>query len=289
MKIRFFYLFMILFSPTGAEEKRSKYFIAIKKNEGNVLSSLEQYEELLPPKGKFYADPFLCKYKGTNYLFFEDFDYKKGVISYVTLDQESHVKKPRKALELPTHLSFPYLFQEGDAMYMVPETFRYRSISLYKAIQFPEKWGFKRVLVQGEFFSDPILFKYNGYYWLFAAIFKDRLVIYHAKDLESPFYPHPINHRLIKGRNAGPVFFMEGRMIRPTMDCTNRYGRSIIFKEILLLDEAEFIEKEIAYIHPNWAPFLEGTHTYGQNEDYVVYDGERLILLSEDALYSSPD
>lgn len=280
---------MALFSSLYSDEKRSKYFIAIKRNEGNTLSSLAFHALFLPPKGKFYADPCLFKYKGTNYLFFEDFDYKKGVISYVTLDQGNVVTKPQLALELPIHLSFPHVFQDGDAIYMTPETFRYRSISLYKATQFPHQWAFERVLVRGENFSDPILFKHNGYYWLFAAVRKDQLVIYYAKDLHSPFFPHPINHRSIKGRNSGPIFFIDGHMIRPTMDCSIRYGRSMILNEIVLLTTEEFLEKEVVCIEPNWAPGLQGTHTYSQNEDYVVYDGERIIAPFEDALYSSSD
>lgn len=71
------------------------------------------------------------------------------------------------------------------------------------------------------------------------------------------------------------------------MDCRRGYGRSMILKEILLLDPTHFVEKEIAHIEPNWAPGLDGTHSYCQNEDYVVYDGRRTLSLEEDFLYSS--
>jgi len=61
----------------------------------------------------------------------------------------------------------------------------------------------------------------------------------------------------------------------------------MILKEIVVLDPDKFIEKEIAYIEPNWAPHLDGTHAYCQNEDLVVYDGRRTIFPDEDRLYSS--
>ncbi len=262
-----------------------KYFIAIKKNKGDVLGSLETYTPLLPPKGKLYADPMLLKYKGGHYVFFEDYDYKKGVISYVAI--EGGISQPRKALELPIHLSFPHVFQEGGEIYMTPETHDYGSVFLFKATEFPEKWEPQRFLIRGQCFSDPILFKHNGYYWLFAAVHEDRLAIYYAKDLEAKFLPHPINGRSICGRNAGPVYSDKGRLIRPTMDCTQSYGRSVILKEIVLLDPHQFAEREIAHIEPNWAPNLDGTHTYCQNEDYVVYDGQRNIFPHEDPFYSS--
>lgn len=247
------------------------YFIAIKKNEGDVLNTLETYTPLLAPEGKFYADPFLFKYNGVNYLFFEDYDGKKGAISYVTLDEG--ISQPKRALELPTHLSFPFVFEEGGEIYMIPETYGYRSISLYKSVKFPDQWEHKRVLVHGKHFSDPILFKHQGWYWLFTAVDVDRLCIFYAKDLDSPFLPHPINRRRIKGRNAGAVFYQNGRLIRPTMDCSRGYGRSMMLKEIVLLTPQELIEKEIAAIEPKWAPHLHGTHSYNQNEDFVVYDG----------------
>ena len=42
------------------------------------------------PKGVYYADPFIIKDSVNNvfYLFFESYDYKKGNISYLTLDKK---------------------------------------------------------------------------------------------------------------------------------------------------------------------------------------------------------
>lgn len=263
------------------EAKYPKYFIAIKKNEGDVLSSLETYIPLLPPKGKFYADPILFKHRGINYIFFEDYDYKKGVISYVALGADAKISSPRKALELPIHLSFPHVFQEGSEIYMTPETYDYGSVFLFKATEFPEKWEPQRFLIRGGYFSDPILFRHHGYYWLFTAVHQDRLAIYYAKDLTAEFLPHPINGQAIRGRNAGPVYSDRGRLIRPVMDCAKSYGRAMILKEIVLLDPSHLVERDIAYIEPTWAPDLDGTHTYCQNEDYVVYDGQRNISPTE--------
>ena len=61
----------------------------------------------------------------------------------------------------------------------------------------------------------------------------------------------------------------------------------MILKEIITLTPSEFIEKDIYTIEPTWAPHLNGTHTFNVNEDLVVYDGRRAILISEDPLYSS--
>jgi|GEM_PF-984532 hypothetical protein len=284
-----FSFFCLFFAPLIAQPKRSKYFIAIKKNEGSPLTTLEDHTTFCAPPNRFYADPILFKYQGVNYIFFEDFDYKKGVISYITVDPDLKLSQPHKVLELPIHLSFPHVFYDGGEIYMTPETYDHRSVSLFKATAFPTQWKLERVLIQGGDFADPILFKYNGYYWLFAAVREDRLRIYYARDLSGPFEPHPINQHDIRGRNAGPVYEVGNHLIRPTMDCRKGYGRSMILKEIVALDPSHFEEREIAYIEPNWAPALDGTHTYCQNEDLIVYDGRRTIFPHEDRQYSSEE
>ncbi len=266
-------------------QRYPKYFIAIKKNEGDVLKSLDTFTPLLPPARKFYADPMLFKHRGVNYLFFEDFDYKKGVISCIPID--GGAQRCRKVLELPIHLSFPFVFEEAGEVYMVPETYDWGAVFLFKATRFPDRWKPERFLIRGQAFSDPILFKHNGTYWLFSATYGDRLSIHYAENLASEFLPHPINRKYLLGRNAGPVFSQQGRLVRPVMDCSQSYGRSMILKEIVHLDRTDFVERAIETIEPNWAPHLAGTHTYCQNGDYVVYDGHREIFAHEEEVYSS--
>ena len=268
-------------TPLLAQSKIDKYFLAIKKNEGDVLKNLHIYTPLLPPKGRFYADPFLFKQEGLNYLFFEDYDYVKGVISYVTIDAKGRISQPSLALERPVHLSFPFVFQEGSDIYMIPETYDYGAIFLFKATEFPTKWIPQQILVRGALFADSILFKHRDYYWLFTSVQTDILEIYYAKNLAGPFLPHPINGQKVRGRNAGPVYSINGKLIRPNMNCTKVYGESVTLKEIVLLDTEYLVEKEIALIEPNWAEGLNGTHGYCQNEDYVVYDGRRTIFAHE--------
>lgn len=284
MKIGKIILFLVIssiFSLFGRESRDTKYFIAIKKNEKDALKTLSYYQALNPPEGRFYADPMLFKYNGLNYIFFEDYDYNKGVISYVAVGEDLSFSKPEKVLELPIHLSFPFVFQEGEDIYMVPETYDYKSVLLFKAVEFPSKWTFERVLVEGDNFSDPIIFKYEGYYWLFIAVQMNQLRIYFASDLYSKFKEHPINQKKLRGRNAGGIYMRDHVHIRPVMNCERGYGKSVILKEILLLTTEEYKEKTIRHLLPNWALGLSGMHTYCENEDLVVYDG-RFVQVKKD-------
>ena len=126
-----------------------------------------------------------------------------------------------------------------------------------------------------------MIFWHEGYYWLFTAVQGDRLRIYYANDLDQPFQPHPINQANLRGRNAGGVFLYKHQKIRPVMDCVKGYGHEMVLNEIRVLNPNRFKEKTIYRIKPTWAPGLDGTHTYNQNEAFVIYDGRRTLLKEE--------
>jgi hypothetical protein len=266
---------------------RSKYFIAVKKNDGKVLNTLEDYIPFLPGREHFYADPMLFKHQGMNYIFFEDYDYRKGVIRWSTISQDGAISAPELALELPIHLSFPFVFLENNDIFMIPETYDAKEVALFRTVKFPSNWEKHKVLVRGEHFADSMLFKHDGYWWLFTAVDVDRLRVYYSTSLDEDFVPHPINKQNLPGRNAGSVFYEDGHLVRPVMDCSKGYGTSMTLNRIEKLTPDEFVEISSAHIQPTWAPNLDGTHTYNQNEDFVIYDGRRTIDSSRDAEFSS--
>ncbi len=289
MKLACYFLLLLSFANTllRSEDKPkhfSKYFIAVKRNLGDLeflLNDLSNYTLLAAPKNRFYADPMLFQHNGVNYIFFEDFDYKKGRIVYVTVDEHLNLSTPKVALDLAHHLSFPYIFQEGDKIYMIPETAAQSEVALFEAVQFPDKWRKVTVLLRPGWYGDSILFKHGEYYWIFTS--KNSVAdlhIYYSKNMFSGFQPHPINTRKIQGRNAGKIFTYKGVLIRPVMNCGPNgiaYGDSMTLKEIIELTPSTFIEREIASIKPTWAPGLNGTHTFNLNNNLIVYDGRRLV------------
>ncbi|MGE8590041.1 MAG: hypothetical protein ACN6OD_11700, partial [Alcaligenes sp.] len=96
---------------------------------------------LQPPKGRFFADPFVYTHDKKPYIFFEDYDFtsRKGTISVATYS-DGAFRLLGTALNLPYHLSFPYIFEHDGVTYMVPETCGNRSIELWKCTEFPLKW-----------------------------------------------------------------------------------------------------------------------------------------------------
>ncbi len=270
-------LFCLAFYSPIWGQAINRWFLAIKKNEGGKpYEALNNYTPIFPPDGRFYADPMLFKYNGTNYLFFEDYDYRKGFISFVTIDEDLNISTPVNVLELNTHLSFPFIFEEEGHIYMLPESCTSVEVTLYEAENFPYNWTKKQTLLP---FAgvDSILFKQDGYYWIFTTPdHPDQSTeIYYSQSLFSEFKSHPINSKRLPGRNAGNFFIdNEGRLIRPVMNSDISYGHHIILREILTLTPTEFEEREIYIMNSDWAPSLKGMHTFNFNEDLVVYDGK---------------
>ena len=66
-----------------------------------------------------------------------------------------------------------------------------------------------------------------------------------------------------------------GRLLRPTQDCSVRYGYGIVLNEITRLTPCEFEEHEVDEILPEWRSGLLGTHTLNASERFEVIDGLR--------------
>jgi len=91
---------------------------------------------------RFFADPFPVAWNGKTWLFFEDFDHRigKGRISAVAFGPRGPEGDVFPVLEQPWHLSFPYVFEHEGELWMLPESSNNRTVSLYRAQNFPTRW-----------------------------------------------------------------------------------------------------------------------------------------------------
>ena len=250
-------------------QKKTKWFIAIKKREKDLfnLSGLKRWKT---PNEKYEADPFIIKYQGKNYLFYEDYDRRKGVISY-SIIEGLRISQPTKILDLPYHLSYPQVFKEGNEIYLMPESGAERKIQLFKAVDFPDKWELARTLLDDGYYADSNIFRYKDKWWLFTTAGHDNhLIILKGTSLFGRWEKH-FDGIILNSRGAGNIFEYQGRLIRPVQDESRVYGGAIIFKEITL---PNYSEKIVGRIEPDWHPHLIGTHTFNFSEDYVVIDGK---------------
>src|SRR5690606_37197134 len=104
-------------------------------------ATLFNKKEIPLPKNEFWADPFLIQHGTELYAFFENYEYalSKGKISCARIVDNNFVEVV-DVLNLPYHLSYPYIINQDDGMYMIPETLDNKRVEVYKCLEFPTKW-----------------------------------------------------------------------------------------------------------------------------------------------------
>ncbi len=239
---------------------------------------------LKAPSDRFYADPFIIRRDGRDYLFFEELPFatQKGLIAVAEIGPAGEIGDVRHVLERPYHLSYPYVFEWKGEVYMMPETRANRTIELYRAVRFPDQWEPAATLMKNVAAVDASLLEHEGRFWLFAnvavegASTLDELCLFWAQTPFGPWTPHrnnPVISDVRRARPAGRPFMENGRLIRPSQDCSGRYGRAVRLNHVSVLSQDDYREETIEVIEPDWLPGNLGTHTYNFNESFEVFDG----------------
>jgi hypothetical protein len=237
------------------------------------------------PRGHFYADPFVVEADGKHWVYFEDFDYatQLGKISCAQV-RDGGLGEPLPVLDRPYHLSYPCVFRDAGTWYMVPETASAGTIELYRCTRFPDQWRFERELLRGSAVDTTVWIE-DGVYWFFVTFWEQRgnalqLWLYSAASLDGAWRPHPANPISTDvrfARGGGAIFRHEGKLFRPSQDCSGEYGRSMTLNEIVVMDEEQYREEPRVTLDPVWMKGLVGTHTYSRAGAVEVIDGKTRI------------
>lgn len=262
---------------------------------GEADANLSGFRFVESPRGRFYADPFVFEDAGKTWVFFEDCDYTAnlGRVSCAEV-RDGHVTAAIPVLEKPYHLSYPCVFRDDGEIYMVPESVANGTVDLYRCTRFPDQWQFEKELLR-ERAVDTTVWVEDGLYWFFVTLQEARgsaiqLWLFYARELRGAWSAHPANPISTDVRNArgaGAIFRRNGKLFRPSQDCSRHYGFSLSLNEIVVLNPERYEEKPAVTVPPNWAPGLVATHTYSCAGGLEVIDGcARLpasaVLLSEE-------
>jgi len=263
-----------------------KWFLAIRPRRQPTAHRFDPtgFEVIEPPKGRFWADPFLLKVGPETHVFFEDVAYAKrrGVISHFKIAPDGSRTEPNVVLERNYHLSYPFVFEWNDQIYMIPETGQNRTVELYKATDFPLRWELVKVLFNDVYAVDATLLEQDGRFWLFVNMSPsggasdDELFLFYADSPLGRWTPHamnPIVSDVRRARPAGRPFRQGPDLIRPSQDCSTRYGHAIVLNKIETLSEGEYRETIVGRVESHWHPGCIGTHTLNRGEDYEIVDG----------------
>jgi hypothetical protein len=249
------------------------------------LADMRGFRWIDSPKGRFFADPFVVEADGRYWVFFEDCDYATdlGTIACAEV-ADGGLREVRTVLHRPYHLSYPCVFRDDGVWYMIPESMSAGTVELYRCTHFPDAWRFERELLRGRVVDTTVLIE-DGVYWFFVT-FQDprsaaaQLWLYSAPSLESPWTAHPenpISTDVRYARGAGAIFRHEGKLYRPSQDCSVEYGRKIILNEIVVLSATDYRETPHFTVNPAWTKDLVGTHTYGRAGRVEIIDGKTLF------------
>ena len=251
---------------------------------GNYIeSTLFKLKPQSLPGNEFWADPFLFRHNNEVYVFFEVYDYKaaKGKISCGKL-VDNKITGVVDVLDLKTHLSYPFIFSEGNDIFMIPENSGSLRLEVYKCVEFPAKWELYSTAFEGEELIDTTYFiDDSGQRWLFLNKGLDKkyseLHIYKIDSLKlNTIENHSLNPVIIDSRiarNGGAIFRQNGNIYRPSQCSINGiygYGLNLNIIKKLTIDEYE--EEKIITVEPNFKKGLIATHHVHQLENIFVID-----------------
>jgi hypothetical protein len=186
-------------------------------------------------QASFVADPFLWKKDSLWYLFFEVLNKKdmKGDIGYACSKDLKKWTYGKIIIDCKYHLSYPYVFEWNDSMFLIPESAEAGFLSLYYAKDFPEKWELIDTLLHGNF-GDHAIVRYKNEWWLYAGAEPHRnniLKLYHSENLHGKWIEHPLSpivkNRADIARPGGRMLIYNNNLVRFTQNCKKTYGKEV--------------------------------------------------------------
>ncbi len=271
----------IRFTPLFAESWNVAWR---KKERGSILFDRDTPFIIIKNSYRYWAaDPFVIEKDGKTYIFSELYDYIKcrGILGCCELKERGEIKWVPIITE-KFHLSYPYIIESKDKIFLMPESEAGNSLLLYEAIDFPYKWKKVKILRDNVNYADttPLIWK------------EQRFALTH--NVKDPFHPKLLMIDLdnecpdkeietdspLRTRPAGKNFMLDHACIRPAQNSTNcndGYGKNLIFYEYYIDGESCYSEKVLSEIFPEdlcytTKIYLDGMHTYNSSEHFEVVD-----------------
>lgn len=255
------------------------YFAA----EGEAGLQPDRLRYLAPPRDRFWADPFAIEHAGRYFIFFEELEYRarKGRIAAIEVFEDAGPGEPQVVLECPYHLSYPFLFRWNGSLYMLPETAENGTVELYRCEAFPSRWRRHRVLLDKLSAYDASLWHDGERWWMFVNVAEagadssDELHLYWSATPLGPWTAHrgnPVVSDARCARPAGPLYSRDGKLYRPSQDCSLAYGHSVSINRVDVLRDDEYRETAVQRIAPGWRKDILRVHTLGGCKRLRVMD-----------------
>lgn len=264
--------------------KNNRYQVGFQKS---TWGNLEYRKSIFieNEEGTFNADPFVIEKDNKSFCFVECFNYseKKAKINVYELSEKGYVFLGT-ALEESFHLSFPYIFEFNNEIYMVPESSKNRDIRLYKCQNFPLDWRLQEVLIDNIDAADSMIFQKDNKWWLMTNEDPLRLnnhnyqmnLYYSENLLDGEWISHKNNPIIMdsnKARNAGLVF--DGSdvfRVSQAFGFYKKYGENFSLNKIEMLDTNNYLETMFSVHRKFFDKHILGSHHLHSNNKFTVFD-----------------
>ncbi len=252
-------------------------------DESDAGCQFERLRHLVPPKDCFWADPFALEHQGRYFIFFEELPYRtqKARIMAIEIFEDAEPGEAQVVLERPYHLSYPFVFEWEGSLYMLPETAENRTVELYRCEAFPHRWQPHQVILENLSAFDATLWREGDRWWMFVTVAEagadssDELHLYWSTTPFGPWTAHrgnPVVSDVRSARPAGPLFSRDGKLYRPSQDCSSAYGHSVLINRVDVLNDDDYRETVVQRIVPGWQKGILRVHTFGGSKRLRVVD-----------------
>lgn len=231
------------------------------------------------------ADPFVFEHNGETYIFAELFDYlrRRGVIGYSKLKANGSFSSWKEIIIESYHMSYPQIFEHDGEIYIVPETGSGRTLDMYRAVDFPDKWEKSVNLVKDVVFADTTLLNRGGKLYALACDMErtknSELVLFGVNENMKlcPTALGCVVNDSATARAAGKMFEYGGKLIRVSQDCSEEYGKCLNFLEVDSDFASYYREKTVKIVDVKNLNIIGiknplRVHTYNSSENYEVID-----------------
>lgn len=236
-------------------------------------------------KDRWFADPYFLEVTESRVIVLvEEFCYKvgRGRIARLAISRPDFVLQDMKIiLELPTHLSFPVVYEKEGEVYVMPENSKSGSTNIYRYNRETECLEFLHEVACLPL-TDATIVRWNdGEEYVFSTRIPtqngDELQIYpfdgktlrmDDKTISCVKFPSNI------ARNAGDAFRMGGQVFRPAQDCNKCYGNGVYIQKVEKKGDS-FAFEDVRAFHSDSPVYTLGYHTFNVKKDLIVVDGHR--------------
>jgi hypothetical protein len=269
---------------------RTAWAVFVREREpgGEPPRDLSGFTLIDPPRGRFYADPFVVATADGHRIYLEDSPLGEhhGRISTIQRAPDGEWTFERVVLDDLEHRAYPHVVRVDDGLLLTPDNGRDTGVDLFLERDDDEPPTTIAHRLDGVAASDPTILRHDDRFWLFVSVKGpgmspwDELHLFSAASLADLWQAHPRNPIVAdvrRARSAGRIFARGGELIRPGQDCSREYGERISLSVITTLTADAYEEHSIGSIEPTGFAGVRRTHTYTFDGSVEALDGYRRV------------